>query len=111
MSKKAKTKTEQRAVIGMEKALMILRSPLVTEKSTAASQYGQYGFITVLDATKAEIKSAIEQIFKVKVESVNTMIQKGKIKRFRGREGCRSDIKKAYVRLEKGYRLDIGAGV
>jgi len=111
MNKKVEKKTEKRPVIGMERALTILRSPLVTEKSTTASQYGQYGFITELNATKTEIKSAVEQIFKVQVESVNTLVQKGKMKKFRGREGRRNDIKKAYVRLVKGHTLDVGAGV
>ena len=111
MTKKSDRKKEKKPLIGSEKALTILRFPLVTEKSTLASQYGQYGFITDLKATKTEIKGAVEQLFKVKVESVNTLIQKGKTKRFRGRLGKRSDIKKAYVRLAKGQTLDIGAGV
>lgn len=98
-------------VMGMEKAFTILRFPLVTEKSTSLSQYGQYGFVTALSATKADIKFAVEKIFKVEVLSVTTMIQKGKIKRFRGRLGVESNFKKAYVRLKSGHTLDIGAGV
>ena len=103
-------KKEQKFVISLEKALTLLKSPIVTEKTTFLSQYGSYGFITTSEATKPEIKSAIEQIFKVKVMSVNTLIQKGKRKIFKGRKGQRSDFKKAIVRLNKGYTIDIGAG-
>jgi large subunit ribosomal protein L23 len=110
MNKKPAHKNKQRLAIGMEKALTILHCPLVTEKATLSSQYGCYGFIASLGASKTEIKSAVEQIFKVKVETVNTMIQKGKTKRFRGREGRRSNFKKVYVRLAKGHTLDLGAG-
>ena len=102
---------KQKFVISMEKALTILKSPLVTEKSTLMSQFGSYGFITTAEATKTEIKSAIEQIFKVEVMSVNTLVQKGKRKIFRGRKGQRSNFKKAIVRLNKGHTIDIGAGL
>ncbi len=101
---------KQKPVISMEKALTLLKAPLITEKSTFVSQFGYYSFITQLNATKLEIKSAIEQIFKVEVLSVNTLIQKGKRKTFRGRKGQRSDFKKAFVRLAKGHTIDIGSG-
>ncbi|MBN9413651.1 MAG: 50S ribosomal protein L23 [Candidatus Paracaedimonas acanthamoebae] len=95
----------------MERALTVIQAPLMTEKSTIASQFRQYGFKTLLEATKPEIKSAIEQIFKVKVVAVNTLLQKGKTKRFKGREGRRSDYKKAIVTLAEGHTIDVGAGL
>ena len=104
-------KKEQKFIISLEKALTLLKSPIITEKTTFLSQYGSYGFITTLEATKVEIKSAIEQIFKVEVMSVNTLVQKGKRKVFKGRKGQRSNFKKAIVRLNKGHTIDIGAGL
>jgi large subunit ribosomal protein L23 len=98
-------------LIGMERALTVIQAPLMTEKSTAASQFRQYGFKTLLEATKPEIKSAIEQIFKVKVVAVNTILQKGKSKKFKGVEGRRSDYKKAIVTLAEGHTIDVGAGL
>ena len=102
---------KQKTIISFENALTLLKSPMVTEKSTLLSQFGCYNFITTFEATKIEIKLAIEQIFKVKVMSVNTLIQKGKKKTFRGRKGQRSNFKKAIVRLSKGHTIDIGAGL
>ena len=64
-----------------------------------------------LDASKPEIKAAVEGLFKVKVRAVNTAIQKGKVKRFRGRLGQRSDFKKAYVTLEEGHAIDVTTGI
>ena len=64
-----------------------------------------------LDATKPEIKAAVEMLFKVKVEAVNTLRQKGKSKRFRGRLGQRSDIKKAFVTLAEGHSIDVTTGL
>jgi len=106
-----KNKDINRQLIGMERALTVIQAPLMTEKSTIASQFRQYGFKTLLEATKPEIKSAIEQIFKVKVVAVNTLLQKGKTKRFKGREGRRSDYKKAIVTLAEGHTIDVGAGL
>lgn len=106
-----KNKDINRQLIGMERALTVIQAPLMTEKSTLASQFRQYGFKTLLEATKPEIKSAIEQIFKVKVVAVNTLLQKGKTKRFKGREGRRSDYKKAIVTLAEGHTIDVGAGL
>jgi large subunit ribosomal protein L23 len=91
--------------------LQILRAPLITEKSTMGSQYGQVTFKVPMDACKPEIKAAVETIYKVKVKAVNTSILPGKTKRFRGIEGTRSDVKKAIVTLEKGQNIDLGAGV
>ncbi|AIL12572.1 50S ribosomal protein L23 [Candidatus Paracaedimonas acanthamoebae] len=106
-----KKKDVKHQLIGMERALTVIQAPLMTEKSTIASQFRQYGFKTLLEATKPEIKSAVEQIFKVKVVAVNTILQKGKVKRFKGREGRRSDYKKAIVTLAEGHTIDVGAGL
>ena len=64
-----------------------------------------------MDATKPEIAAAIEGLFNVKVKSVNTILQKGKTKRFKGRPGVRSDVKKAIVTLEEGHRIDVTTGL
>ena len=86
----------------------LIRRPLVTEKSTKASQTNTVLFETLPHATKGMIKEAVEAIFRVKVKSVNTLILKGKKVRFRGRLGQRRSIKKAMVRLEEGYSIDTG---
>lgn len=91
--------------------LNIIKAPLITEKSTLGSQNNQVTFKVPLDATKPEIKAAIEAIYQVKVKAVNTSVLKGKIKRFRGILGTRSDIKKAIVTLEQGQQIDISASV
>lgn len=89
----------------------IIRSPHVTEKATLGSQYSQVTFKVPNTATKPHIKKAVEVLFGVKVKSVNTLIQKGKTKRFKGIAGKRSDFKKAIVTLEEGQTIDAGAGV
>lgn len=89
----------------------IVRHPLVTEKSTMGSQYSQVTFSVAKEATKPHIKQAVETLFDVKVKGVNTMVMKGKTKRFRGREGVRSDVKKAIVTLEDGQMIDFGVGL
>ena len=89
----------------------IIRSPIVTEKATMLSERNQVAFRVALDANKFEVKKAVETLFGVKVRAVNTLIQKGKTKRFKGRPGVRSDIKKAYVTLEAGQTLDLAAGL
>lgn len=89
----------------------ILRAPHVTEKATLGSEHGQMTFKVPLSATKPGIKEAVEVLFDVKVKRVNTLIQKGKSKRFRGTSGRRSDVKKAIVTLEEGHTIDTGAGV
>jgi len=86
-------------------------SPHVTEKATLGSENGQVTFKVALKATKPEIKQAVENLFDVKVKAVNTMIQKGKTKRFKGIMGRRSDFKKAIVTLEEGQVIDTGTGV
>ncbi len=89
----------------------IISSPVVTEKSTLGSQHGQVTFRIPLTATKPQVKTAVEQIFGVKVKAVNTLVHKGKTKRFQGRKGMRSDTKKAIVTLEDGQTIDVGTGV
>lgn len=91
--------------------LDIIQSPIITEKSTLGSQYGQVTFKVLPSATKPQIKAAIETIYKVKVKAVNTSVLKGKVKRFKGILGTRSDVKKAIVTLEKGQQIDISASV
>jgi large subunit ribosomal protein L23 len=83
----------------------IIRAPLITEKMTILSEKNQIGFKVATDATKPEIAAAVEALFNVKVLSVNTLIQKGKTKRFRGRPGVRSDLKKAIVTLAPGQSI------
>ena len=89
----------------------IIRSPVVTEKSTLLSEFNQVTFRVPLDATKPEIKMAVEDLFKVKVTKVNTLRQKGKVKRFRGHLGKRVDVKRAIVTLAEGDSIDITTGV
>lgn len=89
----------------------VIRYPLMTEKSNLLTEKSQYFFAVDMTATKAEIKRAIENLFHVKVRSVNTLIRKGKQKVFKGRRGFQSDIKKAMVCLEKGQKIDITIGV
>lgn len=86
-------------------------SPIITEKSTMASEYNQVVFRVADKATKPEIKAAVEALFKVKVTSVNTLIRKGKTKRFRGIPGKQRDFKKAIVTLADGYSIDVTTGL
>jgi large subunit ribosomal protein L23 len=89
----------------------IIRSPVVTEKSTLASEYGQVVFDVAIDATKPQIKEAVEGLFQVKVKAVNTLVRKGKVKRFRNVRGVRNDVKKAIVTLVDGQSIDVSTGV
>ena len=94
-----------------ERAYDIIRGPVITEKATALSEHNQFAFRVAKDATKPQIKDAIETLFGVKVTAVNTLTVKGKKKRFRGRLGRRADVKKAIVTLAEGHSLDYTAGV
>ncbi|MFO7477870.1 MAG: 50S ribosomal protein L23 [Methyloceanibacter sp.] len=85
----------------------VILSPVITEKATAASENNQVVFKVHRDATKPEIKAAIETLFKVKVLSVNTINRKGKTKRFRGIKGRQQDVRKAIVRLAEGDKIDV----
>ena len=89
----------------------IVRSPVITEKSTMGSEHNQVTFRVPLAANKREVKAAIEGLFKVKVTAVNTIRVKGKTKRFRGQPGRRSDFKKAIVTLAEGQKIDVTTGV
>ena len=86
-------------------------SPVITEKSTMASEYNQVVFKVADRATKPEIKAAVEALFKVKVAAVNTLVRKGKAKRFRGVPGRQRDFKKAMVTLAEGYSIDVTTGL
>ena len=85
--------------------------PIITEKATMASEHNQVVFRVPLDATKPNIKRAVEELFSVKVKAVNTLRQKGKVKRFKGRPGRRPDTKKAIITLEEGQTIDITTGL
>jgi large subunit ribosomal protein L23 len=89
----------------------LIRKPVINEKATMASEHGAVVFEVAVDATKPEIKEAIETLFKVKVKAVNTVLTKGKTKRFRGRPGRRRDVKKAYVTLQEGNTIDVTTGL
>ena len=89
----------------------IIRSPVITEKATLLAEKGQTVFRVAIDASKPEIKAAVEGLFGVKVMAVNTVVAKGKTKRFRGRPGKRSDVKKAYVKLAEGQSIDLSTGL
>lgn len=89
----------------------IIRNPVITEKSTAASEHNKIVFRVARTATKPEIKAAVETLFKVKVKAVNTLIRKGKTRRFRGILGRQSDFKRAIVTLEEGYSIDVTTGL
>ena len=89
----------------------VIRKPIITEKATMASENGAVVFEVAIDSTKPEIKSAVEELFGVKVKAVNTTITKGKQKRFRGQLGRRKDVKKAYVTLEEGNTIDVTTGL
>jgi large subunit ribosomal protein L23 len=89
----------------------IILSPVITEKATNISEHNQVVFRVPLTATKREVKAAVEGLFNVKVTAVNTIRVMGKMKRFRGRIGRRSDYKKAVVTLAEGARIDITTGI
>jgi large subunit ribosomal protein L23 len=86
-------------------------SPVITEKSTQGVEHNQVTFRVRREATKPQIRHAIEGLFGVKVKAVNTLNQKGKVKRFRGRLGKRNDVKKAIVTLEEGHSIDVSTGI
>jgi large subunit ribosomal protein L23 len=89
----------------------VIVSPVITEKATTLSEHNKVVFKVRSDATKPQIKEAVEKLFDVKVKSVNTLVTKGKVKLFRGMRGQRSDVKKAVVTLEEGQTIDITTGL
>jgi large subunit ribosomal protein L23 len=89
----------------------VIVGPVVTEKATTASEQNKVVFKVRKDATKPQIKAAVEKLFDVKVEGVNTLVRKGKVKRFRGTVGQQSDVKKAVVTLAEGQSIDVTTGL
>ncbi len=89
----------------------VIRKPVITEKATMASEANAVVFEVAKSATKPQIKEAVEGVFGVKVKAVNTVLTKGKTKRFRGKLGVRNDVKKAYVTLEEGNMIDVTTGL
>ena len=89
----------------------VILAPVITEKATIASEQNKVTFKVRPDATKPQIKEAVEKLFDVKVKSVNTLIRKGKIRIFKGRPGELQDTKRAIVTLEEGHRIDVTTGL
>ncbi len=89
----------------------VIRKPVITEKATMASEANAVVFEVAIDANKPQIKEAVEALFNVKVKAVNTVVTKGKQKRFRGTLGTRKDVKKAYVTLVEGNSIDVSTGL
>ena len=89
----------------------VIISPVITEKATTASEHSKVIFRVAMDATKPQIKEAVEKLFDVKVKSVNTLRRRGKWKVFKGRLGQQSDSKRAIVTLEEGQRIDVTTGL
>jgi large subunit ribosomal protein L23 len=95
----------------MTKGYDVIKSPAITEKATMLSANSQVVFNVARDATKPQIKAAVEKLFGVKVEAVNTLVRKGKFKRFKGRAAMQSDVKKAVVTLAEGQTIDVMTGL
>jgi len=89
----------------------VILAPVITEKATIASEQNKVTFKVRPDATKPQIKEAVEKLFDVKVKSVNTLVREGKKKIFKGRPGQRSDSKRAIVTLEEGQKIDVTTGL
>ena len=89
----------------------IIIAPVITEKATMASELNKVVFRVRKEATKPQIKAAVEQLFDVKVTAVNTLIRKGKRKVFRGFRGTQADVKKAVVTLAEGHKIDVTSGL
>ena len=103
--------TRKKPVVTPERMYQLVVAPVITEKATVLNETGQVTFKVTLDATKPEIKIAVEKLFGVNVTAVNTVVVKGKAKRFRGRPGQRSDWKKAIVSLAEGQSIDLTTGL
>lgn len=111
MTKAATKKKSDKKVAATEKMFDTLLYPVITEKAMKGSEFAQVTFRIPLEATKTEVKAAVEALFGVKVKSVNTVRISGKKKVFRGIRGERSDMKKAIVTLAEGHSIDVTAGV
>jgi large subunit ribosomal protein L23 len=109
--KPAKKAAKKATPVNVAALYDFISAPMITEKATMASEHNQFVFRVPLDASKPEIKLAVETLFKVQVKAVNTLITKGKLKRFRGRPGRRSDVKKAIVTLAAGQSIDVTTGL
>ena len=96
-----------KTVVSKAAAYDTILRPIITEKATIANENGQVTFAVSIGATKPQIKAAVEMLFSVKVVAVNTIVQKGKTKTFKGRLGRRSDMKKAMVTLADGQNIDL----
>jgi len=101
----------KKPVVSLTRMTDIILAPVITEKSTLGAEHNQVAFRVPLKATKPEIKAAVEGLFGVKVKAVNTLRQRGKVKRFRGRLGKRADYKRAIVSLEEGHSIDVTTGI
>jgi large subunit ribosomal protein L23 len=97
--------------LSRETMYSIIRSPVITEKATTLGEKNTLVFRVAMTSTKPAIKAAVEGLFNVKVKTVNTLVAKGKRKRFKGRPGQRSDVKKAYVKLAEGHKIDLTTGL
>ena len=89
----------------------VLIAPVITEKATGASEHSKVVFKVARNATKPQIKEAVEKLFDVKVKAVNTLVRKGKVKAFRGSRGVQSPTKRAIVTLEEGHTIDVTTGL
>jgi len=89
----------------------VIISPVITEKATLASERNQVIFKVARNATKPQIKEAVEKLFDVKVKSVTTHLRKGKVKAFKGTVGEQSEVKRAIVTLEEGHKIDVTTGL
>ena len=103
--------TRYKKTMSEERAINVIKKPMLTEKSTNLNQYNQYSFIVSKDSCSNEIKQAIEKIFKVKVTKVNTSVMRGKLKSFKGNLGYKNDFKKAIVTLAEGNTIDSSLGI
>ena len=99
------------ATVSKQRMLEILRRPVITEKATLIGEHNQVTFFVPVDADKFEVKKAVEELFKVRVTAVNTILAKGKVKRHRGKLGRRVDTKKAIVTLAEGDTIDVTTGI
>jgi large subunit ribosomal protein L23 len=89
----------------------VIKSPVITEKATMASEANQVIFKVANKASKTDIKTAVEKLFNVKVRAVNTLVRKGKKKAFRGIQSMQRDTKRAIVTLEEGHSIDVTTGL
>ena len=100
-----------KAKVSLNRAYDLIRKPVITEKATLGIENNQITFRVPLNASKPEIKAAVEKLFSVEVTAVNTIRQRGKVKRFKGRLGKRPDYKKAIISLAEGQSIDVTTGV